>query len=272
VIDAVVFSYKNKNLKACIDQMLLNTQNNIFITVFDKHNLNRKDLFSEAKYFQKVDYKHVFWDELHAPATYKANLPYNSKSKYFLFFSDDIFVSKDWDKKLINFIEKNPGVVSGKGSLELKKKNEFYFDQIRKDFFDFTKTNFVDKNFIFGKTETLLGVYPTEFKYFGEDEIISLNLFRAGTAIFSCPSEVYKDLKIRTIENEYVPFSLEHNYNKMIDEYMVAPKEFLNLLGVANNMISKLPYSTNDVSYDPDSLKFQNMDGRRFLINVTEIS
>ena len=92
MIDGVIFSYKNKNLKACIDQMLLNTKNNIFITVFDKHPLNRKELFSDLKYFQKVDYKHVFWDEIHGPSSYTANTPYNSKSEYFLF--DNIFSKK----------------------------------------------------------------------------------------------------------------------------------------------------------------------------------
>ena len=271
MISCVLFSYKNKNLKRVVDELILNTKNKIFIIVFDKHNLDRKNLFSDSMYKNKVEYRHVVWDEIKGPIDYKKEILYNSSSEYFLSISDDILVSKDWDEESINFLKTKDVVLSGSGELTLEKKNLFFFKQLRKKSLSFNKTSFIDKNFIFCKTSTLQGVYPNNLKYFGEDEILSLNLFNRKTEIFSLPSNLYRDLLVRSIENSYTVFSLEHNYNLVIEQYKKAPEEFLIACGIDRNSLYPLPYAHNDVDYNPDELSFQDLDARKFVMDIRGI-
>ena len=271
MISCVLFSYKNKNLKRVVDELILNTKNEIFIVVFDKHNLNRKNLFSDSVYKNKVEYKHVVWDEIKSPIDYKKEILHNSNSEYFLSISDDILVSKNWDEESINFLKTTNAVLSGSGKLNLEKKNLFFFKQLREKSLSFNKTNFIDKNFIFCRTSILKGVYPNNLKYFGEDEMLSLNLFNKNTEIFSLPSGLYKDLLVRSIENSYTTFSLEHNYNLVVEAYKKAPEEFLAACGIDKDALYPLPYAHNDVEYDPDGLSFQDLDARKFVMDIRGI-
>ena len=153
MISCVLFSYKNKNLKKVVDELILNTKNEIFIIVFDKHNLNRKNLFTDSVYKNKVEYRHLNWDDIDSPINYKKQILYNSRSEYFLSISDDVLVSKNWDEELIDFLKTKNVVLSGSGKLTLTKKNLFFFTQLREKSLSFNKTNFIDKNFIFCKTD-----------------------------------------------------------------------------------------------------------------------
>jgi hypothetical protein len=265
MIEAVIFSYKNKNLKKVVDNLLNNTKNKIFITVFDKHNLKRNTLFEDTSYKNTVKYDYTSWDELIGPAEYKGNLLNSSQSKYFLLISDDIFVSKNWDIELIDFLKDQDAVVSGSGNLKLVQKNLFFLNQSRSFTNEYTSSYFIDRNFIFGKTDSLRDVYPIETKYYGEEEKLSLNLFNKGVKIYSAPSNFYQDLGVRTFENLYTTFSLEHNYNLVIDSLINAPEEFLQLINLKRDNIYKLPYDSNDVNYNPDTFAYQNIDGRKFI-------
>jgi hypothetical protein len=271
VISCVLFSYKNKNLKRVVDELILNTKNQIFIVVFDKHNLNRKNLFSDLSYKNKVEYHHVAWDAIKSPIDYKKEILYNSNSEYFLSISDDILVSTNWDAESIDFLKTKDIVLSGSGRLTLEKKNLFFFSQLRQKSLDFNKTNFIDKNFIFCRTGILKGVYPHNLKYFGEDEMLSLNLFNKNIEIFSLPSGLYRDMLVRSIENSYTTFSLEHNYNLVIEEYKKAPEEFLTVCGIDRNSLCPLPYAHNDVEYNPEQLSFQDLDSRKFVMDIRGI-
>jgi hypothetical protein len=272
MIEAVIFSYKNKNLKAVVDNLLNNTKNKIFITIFDRHNLKRDSLFEDSYYDNIVEYEHNSWDEIIGPAEYKGNLLNSSQSKYFLIISDDIFVSENWDVQLINFLKDEDSIVSGCGSLQLVQKNLFFLKQSRSFTNEYTASYFVDRNFIFGKTENLKDVYPIETKYYGEEEKLSLNLFKKKIKIYSAPSDFYQDLGVRTFENLYTTFSLEHNYNLVIDSLINAPEEFLQLINLKRDNLYKLPYDKNDVSYNPDIFDYQDLDGRKFIDITRQIS
>jgi hypothetical protein len=271
MINCVLFSYKNKNLKRVVDELILNTKNEIFIVVFDKHNLNRENLFSDLIYKDKVEYHHVVWDEIKSPIDYKREVLDNSSSEYFLCISDDILVSKNWDEESIDFLKTKDVVLSGSGELTLKKKNLFFFKQIRQNSLSFNKTSFIDKNFIFCKTSSLQEVYPKNLKYFGEDEMLSLNLFNKKVEVFSLPSSLYKDLLVRSIENSYTTFSLEHNYSLVVEEYKKAPEEFLVNCGIDRDTLYPLPYTHNDVEYNPNELSFQDLDARKFVMDIRGI-
>jgi hypothetical protein len=272
MINAVIFSYKNKHLKSVVDELIANTKNSIFIWVIDQHNLNREVLFSDLSYKDKVSYRHVYWDQISSPVAYKAKIAQESSSEYFLSISDDVIVSKDWDEQAISFLKNKEAVVSGMGSLSLGKENLFFFKQNRSASPSFIESAFIDRNFIFGKTNTFKDSFSTDIKYRGEEELSSLFLYNLGVKIFASPSGLYQDLNNRTIENKYVPFSLDHNYNLAIQQYRNAPPGFLALHGINTDELYELPYPTNDVLYDPYSLDFQNVDGKKFLQNINSIS
>jgi hypothetical protein len=272
MIEAVIFSYKSKNLKKSVDQLLKNTSSKINIMVFDQNPINRKGIFNIDEYTNKASYNHVVWDEINGPAHYKADILLGTNAEYFLILSDDIFVSKDWDKHLIDFLQNKKAIVSGTGELKISQKNLFFLEKNRANSENYTKTNFIDRNFIFGKSIFLKDSYPTNLKYNGEEESLSLNLFNSQVEIFSAPTSTYEDAKIRTIENKYVPFSLEHNYNSVIDLYDNAPENFLKSIGIEKGSLHKLPYTKDDVSYHPYRLEFQELDARKFIMNVKEIS
>jgi hypothetical protein len=272
MIQSLIFSYQNKNLKLVVDQLIQNTKNDMFVTIFDKHSLDRSSIFKAEEYRDNVEYHHIFWDEIIGPAEYKSNWARDNASDHVLFLSDDTIVSKDWDEKLLHFLEDKNAIVSGKGVLKLKQVDAFFFQQDRNPSSNFTLSNFIDRNFIFGKTEILKNIYPKEIKYRGEEELLALNLFNNKIEIFSGPSNLYEDLKLRTIENSYTTFSIEHNYNLLIDKYLNAPQEFLDFHGIDKNNLNKLPYNPDDVQYNPYSLSYQEIDARKFLLGIKEIS
>jgi hypothetical protein len=268
MIEALIFSYKNKNLKKVIDQLILNTSNKIFITVFDKHDLDRSSTFSSADYSDYVKYTHIVWDELEGPAEYKANMVNNNSSKYFLMISDDILVSKSWDVELLSFINNNKTIISGAGKLSITQKNPFYLEKVWKSSDEFSFSNFINRNFIFGETLLFKDMYPSTVKYFGDEEIMSLNLFNAGVKVCSAPSWIYQDLLERTIEKKYTTFSLEHNYNSAIEILSKASQEFLDLIGLTKSSLHKLPYDPDDVAYNPYLLDFQLVNSTKFVQDI----
>jgi hypothetical protein len=272
MIHAIIFSYQNKNLKMVVDSLLENTKNDIFISVFDKNTINRKKAFSEDRYKKDLSYTHISWDEIIGPAEYKGNSLNSTEAEYSLLVSDDTVVSKFWDEKLMSFLLDADTVVSGQGGLSIEKKDLFFFIQNREDSLDFTLTQFIDKNFIFGKTKKMKNLYPIETKYYGEEEAFSLNLFNKNIDIYSAPTGTYTDLQVKNLETEYVPFSLEHNYNSVINSYKQASENFLNFHNIPRDSLFFLPYDSNDVEYNPDLLDFQELDSRKFLFDIKGIS
>lgn len=268
MIEAIIFSYKNKNLKKVAETLVENTSLPIHVKIYDQHNLDRQDLFKN----QSFEYSHVFWDEIVSPAEYKANIIYQTESEYILVISDDILVSKDWDKTLVEFLNTKDVVVSGSGSLRLSQENPFFLTKNISYSDDFSLTGFIDKNFIFTKTKNIKEIYPTTIKYRGEEELLSLDLFLKNIEIFSSPSDTYKDLGERTMETKYVPFSLNHGYNDVVERLKSAPSNFFKMLRIFPGNINKLPFATDDVLYDPYELEFQDLDGRKFILSVRGIS
>lgn len=278
-IDAIIYSYKNKNLKRVAEALLSNTINNIKIYIFDQHPLDRSHMFDDAR----ISYRHVFWDTIQSPCERKGNLVNMSNADYILQISDDCIVSKGWDQLLISFINGKEIVVSGNNKIKLENSNKFFLKTNKVPSDDFELSGYIDRNFIFASNNVWNSApYPYYLKYNGEEEMMSLNLFRSGNNIYSAPSSLYTDLKIRTLENIYVPFSKDHNYNMVVEaltikdpeEHMHFEKslaEFLEFHGISNLSLNKLPYSTNDVAYNPYGLQFQNIDARKFISNTKAI-
>ena len=273
MIDCVIYSYKNKNLPLVVQSLLHSTSNNIFITVFDQNPIDRKSLFDKLEKVSQVSYNHIVWDSIDSPCEKKGDVLNSSNAKYFLIISDDIVMEKGWDEKCISFLANKKAILSGSGKVVINQKDKFSFYQNRLFSETFLENGFIDRNFIFGNTKAMQsGQYPFKMKYYGEEESYSINLYKSNTAIFSAPSDLYSDLGLRTIENNYTPYSKEHNYNIFISDLKSVSEHFLNMHNIDKNSVHKIPYQTNDVEYDPSRLDFQDVDARKFIENVNKIS
>jgi hypothetical protein len=264
-IDSFMYSYKNKNLPQIVNTLIDNTNSNIGIGIVEQHPLKRSTSFPKS-----VSHNHRFWDKQDTPIEDKLDALNVSKSEYFLFISDDILVSKDWDLELIKAVDDNT-IVSGSGYLLLDIKDKFQLGKKYLPHGMFSESGFINRNFIFGKTETLKRIgFPTYLKYFGEEEILSLEAEKAGIRIISAPTGIYDDLESRTIENLYTPFSKYHNYNLAIEQIKDFSPKFLSMYGIDSTEIKKLPFEENDVSYNSNAMNIDLEDygGQRFIGNI----
>jgi hypothetical protein len=269
----VIFSYKGSNLIEVIDDLFASASRDIYVIVYDQSPLNRKE---KLKHINNLHYTHIFWDEILSPASYKAGAISNADvyAPYTLVMSDDIMLSDGWDSTLIRHVDKNNVVVSGFNSAKLKIHDKYFLRQPTSPSEDFVITNCIDANLIFGKTETIISLdYPTDIKYLGESEKLSMNAFGRDVPIACAPSSLLKkDFCDRTMENLYSPFSIEHNYNSCID-MMVSEKhaDWLNFHGVDKDSLRKIPYQIDDVPYNPYQLKFNDVEQDRFIGTVKAI-
>jgi hypothetical protein len=278
-IEACIYSYKNKNLKLIVDNLILKTKNKIFINIFDQNTIDRSELFQT----ENVKYTYVFWDKIESPSEKKGNIINKSNADYILELSDDCLVFDNWDVELIDFIEKNNCVISGKDSVCLFKDTAFSYGTKFEQSQEIKITNYIVRDFIFSKNSIWKSVqYPYFLKYNGEQEMLSLNFFKAGYDIYCSSSKTYDDLGLKTIDSLYVPYSKDHNYNLVVESLNEplqnlknekrTAKDFFFFHKITNPKISPLPYDTNDVLYDPYRLEFQDVDARKFIAKVNSIS
>ncbi len=273
-IDILLYSYKGKHLKEVVDSILDNTESKVFITLIDQSPILKDEIFGNI---QNMNYRHARWDAIQSPCEYRQREIESSRSNYFLIISDDIVLSKGWDRELISFVDQNDSIVSGDYLPSISHKDLFSLKKSKQPCHGMCLTNYIDRNFIFGKTSTFKKIkYPGFLKYNGEEEMTSLLFFMAGVQIFSARPGLYKDLGLRPIENLYVPFSLDHNYNKFI-EYIAANqdneklREFFMFHNLDISRIKRLPFDTNDPEYDPYNLNYLNVDHTKFLSQVNAI-
>jgi hypothetical protein len=184
------------------------------MTVMDQHPLKREDLFADAP---NVQYRHIFWDYQTSPILHKAEEVYTDGDMFVAFISDDTILSPGWDQKLIDFIDDRKIIVSGRGKTKVLHKDKFFLEKSVEEFDDFHLSQYIDRNLVFGKKSILSQAsWPSNLKYFGEEEFLSLEFFCRGIDIYSAPYETYEDLLVRTLESIYVAFSTVHNYNSFV--------------------------------------------------------
>ncbi len=278
-IDAIIYSYKNKNLRLVVESLLKNTVNDIFVYVFDQHPLDRSSMFQD----NRISYEHIFWDAIQSPCERRGNIVNVSNADYILQLSDDIVVSNNWDQFLIAFISEEQRIVSGNKKVKLENSEKFFLKASGETSSNFELSGYIDRNFIFAARNIWNSIaYPYYLKYNGEEEMMSLDFFRAGKNIYSAPESTYEDLNVRTLENVYVPFSKNHNYNDVVKnlngdvlksekDFPRSRNDFLKFHGIENLHLKELPFSTNDVLYNPYGLSFQDIDARKFISKTKAI-
>lgn len=273
MINAVMYSYKNKDIQAIVDHLFSVSEEGLHLTLIDQYQLDRSAKFAEYKNF---DYKHVFWDKINSPSMRKCNVIFNPdiSSDYTMVLSDDIMLEVGWEDASKKFLSKNPNsIISGFGGGKIKIAEKYLFEKEEVASLDFTSTNYVDSKFIFAKTLVMKNIdYPSELKYRGESERLSLLAHLGNIDVFSAPSTMLKeDRKKRYIENLYTPFAIEHNYNQTISEVVEKFPEFFTDSDIDLNQIRPIPYQVDDVLYDPYDMEMLNVNQERFIARVKAI-
>lgn len=280
-IDVFIYSYKGKSIKDVVNQLFKTAKNNINVHIFDQNPIDRHELFNDMP---NLNYKNIIWDLQKSPCIYKHNFIKRSKADYILILSDNILLSEGWDERFINFIN-NDIVISGSGNLNIYKKNNFYIDKNISESSLFNLTNYINRDFIFAKRTTMLRVdYPTYIKYNGEEEVISALFYCSGTDIYSAPTQIYSKIGEPTIENLYVPFSLDHLYNDSLELFFNGKNKYVSPDTVRTiddfekfhsfvfkDSLFPLPFLNNDVGYDQYSVKFGNMGGTKFIDKLKKV-
>lgn len=284
-IDVIIYSYKGKKLKDIVENLAVTASGDNVINVYvaDQHPLDRSELFKSVgvKY-----YTHIFWDSQKSPCSIKNQGVRNSKAEYVMQLGDRVMLTKDWDKELLDFIGDKKILVSGNHSVRLVHDGLFYIKPEKESIDDFTLTNYIDRDFIFTTKEIFHHhmKYPEYLKYNGEEETMSLDMFTANFDIYACPTKFFDTVGEKTIGNIYTPFSLNHNYNEVVQLLNTGKSKFLFLgarkrsredfeefHGIDLKTIKKLPFEANDISYDPDKLDFNKVDARRFVAKTKSI-
>lgn len=274
MLNIIIYSYKNKDLPDRVRELYENTtQMDPFVCVIDQHQLNRKEKFSGL---DNLWYEHVFWDKLNSPCLRKRSFIFHEEinQEYTMVMSDDISLVPGWDLQVKKFLDDNPkSIVSGFGSGEIEIKDKYYLTRIDKHSESFSPTNYVDSKFIVGTTETMRELdYPVDVKYFGESERLSLWAKGKGIKVFTAPSTILEvDHKARTLENLYVTFSIEHNYNQAVTDLKNNMPDFFTDNGIDPNNLKRIYYQIDDVPYDPYELEMMNVTQERFIANVKAI-
>jgi hypothetical protein len=277
-----IYSYKDSELVNSVDKLLenLSGSNSVDIYVDDQNNLTRYEKFLKHK---DVFYNPVWWDSLPSPLSYRASCLETKKQEgydYFLFITRSTILNKDWDKDLIKSLPQS-AVFSGQGSVECKIENNFYIRKDRSESSIIVNTGMIDQSFVFGRFDDLQKIeIPYKLKYFGIEEYMSMAFLNNDVDIYSLPSGFYFQHPDNLVIKDYVPFSLNHNYNDVIDMIKgnqtsvlryESPDKFLNKNHIDPQSLYRLPFDFNDIEYD----RFSELDlvgGVRYIEKRKQVS
>ena len=280
-IGFVITGYKDKNLRAMVDDLKAKTRSEASFAIFDQHAINHRDDFKDIEHFCTYDYKD--WDELGGHCKKRSEKINDMMGMdYICLISPDIRLADGWDEVALDFIKSknNEAIISGNGEVTLTRKNLFELGPEWAPSDKFTLTNFVDRNFVFASADQWRQIeYPTFLNYAGEQEFLSIAFLSQDLEIYSMPSNFVFDSKERSIETKYCIWSKEHNYNIVVEIINCDTLEefglkysgwqaFVNSFNIERGSLKKLPYQTNDVLYDPNKLNIHDVDARRFITGV----
>lgn len=273
MINAVMYSYKGKETERVIRNLFETAlDDDLHLTLIDQHPLTRQSKLEDLNNFE---YAHQFWDKLDSPCKLKNKIisaSHFDHAEYILVVSDDILTAPGWDRQMKQVADSQT-VVSGFGSVTVSQPDKYLLEASYSHSDEFTESNYIDRNFIFATRKAFSRLeYPIHLKYRGENETLSAQAFCRGLSVVSAPSNLLtQDLAYRTIENLYVPFAIEHQYNEAIQLIKDECDSWLSYHGISLDDLVPVPYQINDVAYDPYKLKMVDMGGERFFAQTRAI-
>jgi hypothetical protein len=296
-INVVMYSYKSKDAIETLRDLMNKRSMEVFVFVHwhDQNGLDRSKLLEDLINSQDAcngDYFPIHWDNNEGAVSYRDNrLKVTFGGKYHMTITPGTTLEKNWDLNLINAVKDKRIVISGNKRIKLDNSKKFFVNKTFEPISDYTVTNYIDKNFIFGNVVMMksssLGDYlfPGWLKYYGDEEILSLQYFKDNIEIVAAPETVLNTSNYSTLEdfNYYVPFSKYHNYNEALRIFKeghnhivgAIDKEIIENFSKAINFdfssLSYLPFPHNDVTYSVSTTSYDRLGGRRFIKPVNKV-
>lgn len=250
-----------------VEQIILNQsgQNIVDVVVYDQTNVSRPEKFS------KYEYHHIHWDNLLSRFSY-INI---SKSKnnydFFMYVDGAKMFEKNWDIELVMANQGKRIVLSGNNDIIFNKENYKFYPEYYKERINLAvETGWLVKDFFFMPFD-LFKTLPdiSMFKYHGMEEVYSMFLARSGIPVIAIPSAWIDDKEPSILEKDFIPFSIYHNYAKVIDCFkrgtglVSGVDELSKITDYDFSMLRYFPYPINDVEYNP-VMNLDLMSERRF--------
>jgi hypothetical protein len=244
---------------------------NFSIKVFDQSNIRKHFTFKD---YANLNYEHVYWDSIESPCMRKTKEIQESDSPFTAIVSDDVWFNQGWDTRLSEFFKDRDVVVSGRATAKVSYKDPYTIINVPTESDDFSMSQYIDRNFIFARTELLKNMnYPSRLKYYGEEEMFSINVMDSNIDIYNAPGDLYTDLGARTIENMYTTFSKYHNFNNVhraINSGKAA--NFVKYHNLDKDYYLPSPDLINDVEYDVHENNFFTASAKKFVQKVNVLN
>jgi len=296
-INVVMYSYKTKDAIDTLSDLMKKISNDVFIFIHwhDQNAIDRSKLLEDlVNSYENCngDYFHINWDSNEGAVDYKDNrLKATVGGKYHMTITPGTTLFQNWDTEFINYVKDKNVVISGNKQVALDNSKIFYVNKTFSDISNYTVTNYIDRNLIFGNVimmkNSKLGEYnfPGWLKYHGEEEVLSLQYCKDDIEIVAAPTNLVYISEYSTLTdfNYYVPFSKYHNYNQVIKLFKTGANEMIGNLG--QDFVKKfsekknfdfsslhwLPFYANDVSYKVSETSYDRLGGRRFIKQYKEV-
>jgi hypothetical protein len=247
------YGYKSKLLSEAVEQLIKNQsfQNDIHVVVYDQTNVFRKEKLPN------INYNHVHWDSLISRFEYINILKKKEDFDFFMYVDGAKMFEKDWDIDLIKYQDQSKTILSGNHNIVFNKNNYKFYPKYNKIKIEkLIKTNWIVKDFFFMKFEVFKNLPNISiFKYYGVEEYLSMYAAKKNISVIAVPSNFFIDKEPDISNNDFIPFSLNHNYSKIIDCFksknnsIIEVDELTKLIDYDFSKLEYLPYSSNDVEY-----------------------
>jgi hypothetical protein len=296
-INVVMYSYKSKNAIDTLEDLLKKRSKSIFIFIHwhDQNAIDRSKLLENlvnAYDNCNGDYFHINWDNNEGAVQYKDNrLKATMGGKYHMTITPGTELFQNWDTEFIDYVKDKNVIISGNKQVKFDNSKIFYVNKTFSDVLDYTVTNYIDRNLIFGNVVMMknskIGDYnfPGWLKYYGEEELLSLQYCTDNIEIVAAPTNRVNISQYSTLSdfNYYVPFSKYHNYNQVIKLFKTGANEMIGNYGKEKiekfsqkhnfdfSSLHWLPFWGNDVSYRVSETSYDKLGGRRFIKQVKEV-
>lgn len=272
-----LYAYKNKALRDSVDSLLNNHSGSteLAIYVYDKNNLKRSELFND------VNYEHIMWDSIETKFDCRAKVLDKEEGDYFFAIDGSKQFCKNWDLKFIKSLDEKE-ILSGTNKINFNnEKYKFFVDYDKTPINQKDLTNWIDRSFIFTHFKLFKDLpLLLELKFRGEEEVLSLYCHVNDIKISAVPSDYLVEIDKNIFEYDYIPFSINHNYNYVIDLFKnksniffkdeVDVINFEKKLGYDFSKLSYHPFPENDIEYNPNT-SLDTLEGERFFGGIKSI-
>lgn len=263
-VKVFIYSYKNKNLLDQLKDMISKQSGLLDVSyyVFDQNNVDREFHFKDI---ERVTYRFIRWDDYKSKTYYRNTAILNGNAaNYFFEVDPNISLMGSWDIYLSSVLK--PGsVISGKGLPKLTLDRHLVkADYIKSD--NINVSNYIDTSFMFLKlSDAMMLTNLNILKGIGQDLFASATFVSNGLTIESLASSAYT-LNVQDNADTYVPYSMIHGYNKMLDLLLSRDNSKFEVFHeVSLSELTRMPYEINDVSYLQYKISLEAQDVPRFL-------